>query len=250
MAIDNSAQSPLTLALDTASRAPSIALARPEVIIASSSLATTDHISERLWSEIDLLMEEAVIGIDDVELFAVCAGPGGFTGLRVGVAAIKGFALATSRPAIGVTALEAAALAADSRGLVCSMVGAYKNEVYSQLFSFDKEGAPVAENQPAVTTIAEAVDRMASIDSVVFAGDAVADHLEAIRQARPSGWTARDETRYLSEAIARLAIMRYYRGEAQDAESVQAFYVRRAEAEIKLSLGLLGSKIKRSIRNE
>jgi tRNA A37 threonylcarbamoyladenosine modification protein TsaB len=130
------------------------------------------------------------------------------------------------------------------------MVGAYKNEVYSQLFSFDKEGAPVAENQPAVTTIAEAVDRMASIDSVVFAGDAVADHLEAIRQARPSGWTARDETRYLSEAIARLAIMRYYRGEAQDAESVQAFYVRRAEAEIKLSLGLLGSKIKRSIRNE
>ena len=151
-----------------------------------------------------------------------------------------------------MTSLEAAAFAAAPAPIVCALIGAYKGEVYSQLFSFDPDGAPAAETEPAVGRITETIERVAEIDDIVFAGDALSDSLEAIRHLSGSrqGWQMKETPRFMAESIARLAVIKSCHGLAVTASELRACYVRRAEAEIKLSLGLIGSKIKRISRAE
>jgi tRNA threonylcarbamoyladenosine biosynthesis protein TsaB len=151
---------------------------------------------------------------NEVNLFAVCVGPGGFTGLRVGIAAVKGFAMASAKPVVGVTSLEAAAFEAGRASLVCAMVNAYKAEVYSQLFSFDDAGVPVAESEPRVSTMVEAVERVEQIDDVIFAGDgarSASGIIERVAGQRFAGdakgehaWRIKNPGEAMAVSIARL----------------------------------------------
>lgn len=245
---------PIILALDTSSKATSLAVARGAKVLRSVSEPPDEKRSETLWTEVRSLLAELGMTIGDVDVFSVCVGPGGFTGLRVGMAAVKGFAAATNKPIIGVTSLEAAAFAASPALTVCAMVNAYKGEVYSQLFSFDGDGVPVAQNDPMVSTLEKALERVAGENELVFAGDGVPSGAEVIRSAagsRAEGkWTTNRSDHGLAEDVARLAFLKYTRGEMETVERLKACYVRPSEAEIKLSLGLLGSKIKRSMKPE
>jgi len=181
--------------------------------------------------------------------------------MRVGVAAAKGLAAAAERPIIGVTSLEAAAAQVGQVTAVCAMVGAYKGEVYWQLFSVGDEGLPVALSEPLVSTSSEAVNRIAGLPQLVFAGDAVESSVEAIREAAGSrfideasvpgsGWRIEAPAQHSAEAVARVAVLKWRRGALASAEELQAVYVRPAEAEVKRRLGLLGSKIERSRKGE
>ncbi|MFL6214544.1 MAG: tRNA (adenosine(37)-N6)-threonylcarbamoyltransferase complex dimerization subunit type 1 TsaB [Blastocatellia bacterium] len=249
-------QHPVTLALDTSAKSTSLALTRGETILASLSVAGDEHRSERLWLDLDGLLQSAGLPIEAVELFGVCVGPGSFTGLRVGVAAAKGLA-AAGKPLAGVTSLEAAAAQVERASAVCSMVGAYKGEVYWQLFAVEDEGLPVALSEPLVSTSNEAIRRVADLPELIFAGDAVESSVESIREAAGSrfieeanatakGWHIEPPARHSAEAVARVAVLKWRRGMLESAEELQAVYVRPAEAEVKRSLGLLGSKIERS----
>jgi tRNA threonylcarbamoyladenosine biosynthesis protein TsaB len=191
--------------------------------------------SERLWGEIDYLLKEAGLTIRDVDLYSVCIGPGGFTGLRVGIAAIKGFATANKKQIVGVTSLEAVALSAAPAQQVFATVNAYKGEVYSQLFRFNDAGLPVAQEPPVVTTSIKVLERIASFDNTVLAGDCADSNAG---------------NRLHAEYIAEIAFKKYAQSKAQNPEQVRACYVRPSEAEIKLSEGLLGSKIKRVLKQE
>lgn len=245
---------PNILALDTSSKATSLAVARGAMLLRSISEPPDQKRSETLWTEVAAELAELGMTIADVDVFAVCVGPGGFTGLRVGMAAVKGFAAATNKPIIGITSLEAAAIGASPAESVCAMVNAYKGEVYSQLFSFDGGGMPVARNAPMVSTLEKAVERVADINEMVFAGDAAEAGAEAITSFAASrgdrNWTRNQSERSVAENVSRAAFLKFARGEKETAESLKACYVRQSEAEIKLSLGLLGSKIKRSMKSE
>src|SRR4030095_625289 len=99
------------------------------------------------------------------------AGPGGFTGLRVGISAGKCYSAATKKPIIGVTSLEAAAVAAGVTGLVCVLVNAYKGEVYSQVFSIDGTGLPQGANEAMASSYQKALERVLNIDELTITGD-------------------------------------------------------------------------------
>jgi len=243
---------PIILALDTSSKATSIALARGAELLRSVTAGLDEKRSERLWSELKALLSEAGLTVGDIDLFSVCVGPGGFTGVRVGIACIKGLAEAANKPAVGITSLEAAAFSASRAELVLAMVNAYKDEAYSQLFSFDNAGAPVAETKPMVSSFEQALERVSDFHELTFAGDGAADAVDAISRAASSvasrKWTIKEASHATADAVARLASIKHSRGESGSAASLTACYVRPAEAEIKLSRGLLGSKIKRSMR--
>jgi tRNA threonylcarbamoyladenosine biosynthesis protein TsaB len=179
--------------------------------------------------------------VADVDAFAVCVGPGGFTGVRVGIAAVKGLASASGKPVVAVSSLEAAAFSAGPAAAVYALVKAYKGEVYAQLFSFDDLGAPVACDLPIAAGVEEALSRVSTISDLILAGSAVSEELVYGRE----GWRIAESHECLAEQIARLAAIKLARGETETAESLRAEYVRQSEAEIKLSKGLLGSKIRR-----
>jgi tRNA threonylcarbamoyladenosine biosynthesis protein TsaB len=248
---------PIILALDTSARCTSIALARGGQVIASSVMPGDERRSERLWLDVGELLQRAGLTIEAIDLFGACVGPGGFTGLRVGLAAVKGLAAATGKPVSGVTALEAAASTAGRATAVCAMVGAYKGEVYWQRFAFDERGLPVAQSEPLVSTSTEALGRLAGEPDMVLVGDAVEGKAEEVRavagarfteSADPSGggWRIHRAAESVAEAVAHVAYLKWQRGEFDTAADLRALYVRPAEAEVKLSLGLLGSKIERS----
>jgi tRNA threonylcarbamoyladenosine biosynthesis protein TsaB len=252
---------PITLALDTSAKSTSLALTCGEAILASLAVESDERRSERLWIDLDGLLQRAGLTIDAVELFGVTVGPGSFTGLRVGVAAAKGLASAAGKPLAGVTSLEAAAAQAERASKVCAMVGAYKGEVYWQLFSVADEGLPVALSEPLVSTSSEVVASVADLADLVFVGDAVESSLELIREAAGSrfieeasatsrGWRIQSPARNIAEVVARIAVLKWQRGMIGSADELQAVYVRPAEAEVKRALGLLGSKIERSRRAE
>jgi tRNA threonylcarbamoyladenosine biosynthesis protein TsaB len=253
---------PLILALDTSSKLTSIALSRGDCVIKSIEIEADDRRSEKLWVDIESLLAESSVSIKEISLFGVCVGPGGFTGLRVGMSAIKGLAAATGKPITGVTSLEAAAAQAEPGRVVCALVNAYKSEVYSQLFEIDEHGWLVALNAPLVSTLSLALERICERSNVIFTGNAALESAELIKQTgaqqsglEPSseeeedGWIIKNVNQPLASNIARLSYLKFIRGESENGESLRACYVRPAEAEVKLSLGLLGSKIKRSLKS-
>jgi tRNA threonylcarbamoyladenosine biosynthesis protein TsaB len=241
--------SALTLSLDTTSKRTSIAVTRGQKVLASFGAESDESRSVRLWTEIEFVLGAAGITISDVELYCVCTGPGGFTGLRVGLAAMKGFAAAQCKPMIGITSLEAIAFAAGPSKPVLALANAYKSEVYSQLFGFDAEAVPQPLNDPAVLPADQALERVKELSELIIAGEQT--ELSTRSQAPGESireWVIRGAPSFLAEYIARLGAVKYSRGEAVSARQVQACYVRAAEAELKLASGLLGSKIRRTLR--
>ena len=249
---NNTSEEPIILAVDTSAKATSLAVARGGALLRSVHQLADQKRSEALWGDINALLAELDIVIGDVDVLAVCVGPGGFTGLRVGMAAMMGFSEATGKAIVGVSSLEATAFATGPAAAVCAIVNAYKDEVYSQLFSFDGDGVPVAMNEPVVSTVEKAIERVATEYDLVFASngaEAVSEEINRVLAARhQAGLRLRQVEHRMADAIARLSFLKYKRGKTQTAASLKACYVRPSEAEIKLSLGLLGSKIKRSMK--
>lgn len=248
---------PIILALDTSASCTSIAVAHGDRIIGRLVASGDERRSERLWLDIGELLQGAGLALEAVDVLSVCVGPGGFTGLRVGLAAAKGLAAAAGLPVIGVTSLEALAIAATGAAVACAMTGAYKGEVYWQLFACGDRGLPVARSEPHVSTSREALAQVADLPDVVFVGDAVSASVEVIREMAGSrfiagdgaisgGWRIQPTAPGLAEAVAHVAYLKWQQGAVDSAEGLRALYLRPAEAEVKRSLGLLGSKIARS----
>ncbi|MEK6286552.1 MAG: tRNA (adenosine(37)-N6)-threonylcarbamoyltransferase complex dimerization subunit type 1 TsaB [Acidobacteriota bacterium] len=239
---------PVILALHTSSETTSVAVSQGAKLLRSIKAPPDEKRSDKLWSDVQALLVQLDLTISDVEVYSVCVGPGSFTGLRVGMAAVKGFSAANNKPIVAVTSLEAAAFAAGPAPYVCAIVNAYKGEVYSQLFSFDRDGVPAALNDPMMSSLEQAVERVADVDELVLAGGGAAGGAGVA--GRTSQRVSKQPAQCPAEDIAALAFLKNARGQVETAESLKACYVRPSEAEIKLSLGLLGSKIKRSMKLE
>ncbi len=164
------------LAIDTATAACSAALMAERVIIAARHVAMLRGHAEALLPMVEEVMAEAGVTYGALDLIAATVGPGAFTGLRVGLAAARGLALAGGLPMIGITTLEALAHGAgESRGerSVVAVLNAHREEVYYQPF----DGALTPLSPPRVGA-AEAVELPEG--PVLLVGDG-ADLLPAAR---------------------------------------------------------------------
>ncbi len=124
------------LAFDTAQGALSAAIVSGERVLAHHfELRTRGH-AEELMGVIEIVLKAARLSPSDLEALAVTIGPGTFTGLRVGLAAARGMALARALPLVGVTTLEAVAapVAADEGEIIAAVFDARRDEVYLQAF--------------------------------------------------------------------------------------------------------------------
>lgn len=123
------------LAFETSAKAASVALQSGQTLLAESYQNSGQTHSATLLKMAQDLLDACGMGVDEVEAVAVAAGPGSFTGVRIGVAAAKGFAWGRELPLYGVSTLEAMALGAGVMGeIVCPVMDARRSQVYNALF--------------------------------------------------------------------------------------------------------------------
>ena len=120
------------LAIDTTAKTAAGAICDNGNVICSFAVTGGFTHSETMLSEIDRLLEKAKLSISDIDIFAVSAGPGSFTGVRIGVSLIKGLAFGRNVPCVGVSSLEALSRNADGIGgrfIACPVMDARRNQL-------------------------------------------------------------------------------------------------------------------------
>jgi tRNA threonylcarbamoyladenosine biosynthesis protein TsaB len=226
------------LALDTTARALSAAVVDDDRVLAEHVGDTARSHAERLPGALLDVVADARLDLASIDVFAVAAGPGSFTGLRVGIAAMQGLAFVLGKRIVAVSALDALAhaAAADAAAgtLVAAWIDAHRRDVFAALYrvaaaaSFSG-GRVVAVDPPSVGDPATVLARwMAAPD--LFIGSGARQYVDVIA-ARASEARVRDAPP-LAGVIGRLAVDRTRAGEAVDPAGVQPLYVRRPDAEI------------------
>ncbi len=222
------------LALDTASLTGSVALCQGETLVAESLLNVRSTHSEKLLGQIDLLLGEAGWDLADLDLLAAVTGPGSFTGLRIGLATIKGLGQVLDKPVVPVSALQVAALGVPLAAVaVCAFLDARKKEVYTQLFD-TLTGSPVAIDQPRVLPPRALLEKLPR--RVVLVGDGVSLYHDLIidclgeRALLPP---APAHQRHAFQA-AWLALQAFEDGAVVSAAELLPTYIRPSDAELNL----------------
>lgn len=141
---------PLILAVDTASTCAGLALARGENILASIKTDLPIPHSKTFFNLLSSLLQTAQVSLPEVDGFAAATGPGSFTGLRVGLSAVKGLSHALGKPAIGINSLDALALASKADGKILVALNAGREEAYAGLRRIGAEGIPEIISQDMV----------------------------------------------------------------------------------------------------
>ena len=221
------------LALETATRAVGVALLRGEELVAERAAPAERPAAETLLPALDALLAEAGVGLDAVDALAVSAGPGSFTGLRIGIATAKGLALVDGIPVVPVSTLAALALGAGpSCEPVVAALDARRGEVYAGCFAW-RDGEPAAQVAEGVYTPGELAAALPPRCTAVGEGLSVCG--DALREALGGGLTIPADAPAEPRArdVGRLAVRALARGAAVDAAEVVPRYLRRAEAEVK-----------------
>lgn len=218
----------MLLAIETATRVLSVALLEGEALRAELSTADPRAHAERLLPAIDALLAQAGVGLEAVSAFAVSIGPGSFTGLRIGLATVKGLAFDTGRPVAAVPTLAALAAGAGRPGPTAALLDARRGEVYAGLWD------PVRE-----TLLHEGVHAPAELaallppDCVVLAGEDAGPTATEVLARLGAAARLVEGPAAVARAwnVGRLGARLLARGAALPAEELVPRYLRRAEAE-------------------
>lgn len=128
------------LGIDTSAKCASAAVCTEDKIIISGTIHTNLTHSQTLLPLVKDLLKAAEIQLEDIDAYAVSKGPGSFTGIRIGVSAVKGFATAKNKECFGVSTLEALAYnLIGFDGIICPLMDARCKQVYNALFEIRNE---------------------------------------------------------------------------------------------------------------
>lgn len=169
---------PLLLGIETAGSRCSVALARGGTVLASESRPLRHGHGEALIPMLDRVMAEAALSPGDLDIVAVATGPGGFTGIRVGLAAAQGIALATRARLIGISGFAAVAHALRrdaprrAAGALLVALDSRRDDLYIQLFAQDFMTPLLAADAMLPDRLAEHLRPAAARPPLLIAGDA------------------------------------------------------------------------------
>ncbi len=220
------------LAIDTTSSVASVAVSIDDTLSAEYTLNHGLTHSKFLLSMIDEVLSRLGLTLSDMDYFAVANGPGSFTGLRIGIATVKGLAFAENKPVIAVSTLEAMAYNySHSDYVICPLMDARAGQVYTALYKRVrgnlKEILP-----PQATEIENILSAVSKYKKVLFLGDGVKPNFEILESFGP---TARfgefNNNMQRASSIALLARKKALLGDISSSEELVPQYLRLSQAE-------------------
>ncbi len=226
---------PLILAVETATLAGSIAVARGGEVVGRHSGDPAISHSNTLLADLDKLLAETGIKLAEVDLFAVAAGPGSFTGLRIGIATVKALAATLERPCAAIPTLTAVALSGGVSDATVALLPAGRGEVFAQLFSVASEGVPTPLDEPAHIPPARMIEKYGWQGRLNWCGEGAVAQRELIeRSAAAKQWRIAPLPTNLATQVATLALAQFNENAVVAPDALQAIYVRPSDAELKL----------------
>jgi tRNA threonylcarbamoyladenosine biosynthesis protein TsaB len=222
------------LALETATLAGSIAIVDDiEGLIGEVKVSVKIAHAERLMPSIEWLLKASGISIKEIDVFAVSIGPGSFTGLRIGLSTVKGFAFATGKPVVPVHTLDAFARTMPfCSHPVCPMLDARKNEVYAALYRWDNDCCVKIMPESSI----KPEDLLKDVNGpVVFMGEGARIYKNVISDLLKAKAIFAPLSHMFPSAstVAEIAIENIKQGVTVDPVSLTPLYIRKSEAELK-----------------
>ena len=221
------------LTVDTSTSACSVALSMGRQIVSAYVTTQGQTLSSRLLGCIEIVLQGQELSLQDLDGFGIAIGPGAFTGLRVGVATVKGLAFAAGKQVAGFSSLAMLAMNVPWADYpVCPMFDARKNEVYTGLYACKQVPVPLLPDR--VVSPARFVESLEG--RVIFVGEGAVRYRELIVATLGNRALFAPFPAHLPNASAGacLALGAFERGEAVSPELLAPAYIRPTEAELAL----------------
>lgn len=218
------------LAMDSSAVAASVALCEDGRLLGESTILNGNTHSQTLLPMVESLLAQFEITTDEIDLFAVSNGPGSFTGVRIGVATLKGLAFGKNKPCVGVSTLEALANnLAVTDGLICPVMNARRKQVYTALFRA-KDGMLERLLPDSALAITELDELLKGYNEPIrLVGDGYDVTLEGLTvKTVPVPDRLRHQSAY---SVAQVALACHQNGNTQTDVSTVATYLRPSQAE-------------------
>lgn len=218
----------IVLGIDTSTNTGGAALVDGNQLIGEYTLNIQTAHSEKILPTIERLLEDAELTLNDIDGLAVVVGPGSFTGLRIGLATITGFAYSLNKPLIPVTTLQA--LAWQHRHfpyLVCPIVDARRQEVFAQFY---RGSDP--ETDPFNCKIEDLVSQAQSYNEpIMFLGPGLSEYGDHLVKIPQGILPAREVGELRPSSVANFGVTQLQLGNGLKWNEVQLFYMRKSSAE-------------------
>lgn len=225
------------LAIDTSQKTVSVALLEDAAIRAESFINRGINHAEVLLPAIDQTCRTGGLRLGQIDLYALTLGPGSFTGLRVGASTVKGLALATGKPVVGVSTLDALAQnGASSDRLICPVLNAQKQQVYTAGYRAGAAGRLEKATDERVVNLEDLLGGLR--EDALFLGDGAVAYEEQIRAAlrEKAFFVAGHQHDVRAAAVGLLGYRKYLDGDVLDLCRFTPRYLRLSEAETRLQM--------------
>lgn len=222
------------LAIDTSGMNLSVCILDETKVISDFNLSTGITHSENLLPMIDLMKQYTNIDLEDIDVLACSIGPGSFTGLRIGIATIKGFAISLNKKVIGIPTLTGLAYNTNFHdGLICSVLDAKNNNVYAGIYKYDGDIPKLVTDY-----ITEDVDTLVNMlnkmnEKVLFVGDGAITFKEKfISELNEKAiFMPIHLNNQLSTSIAKAALDRALNNDFDNVDTLNPLYLKKSQAE-------------------
>lgn len=224
------------LGIESSSLVASTAIWEDDGITAEYTVNFKKTHSQTLLPMIDEIVKMTETDLSTIDAIAVSAGPGSFTGLRIGSATGKGLGLALKKPLIHIPTIEAMAYQCySSQYMVCPIMDARRNQVYTGLYAFPAGGEMAALMEPTAMDVGDLMEHINQYRgrATLFVGDGIPVYRDQIREmaAAPCYFAPAFMNRQRAAAVASLGAVYWSKGRIESAQDHRPDYLRKSQAE-------------------
>lgn len=225
------------LAIDSSGLVASVAILRDGILAGEYTINYKKTHSQTLLPMLDEVVKMIDFDLNSLDAIAVAAGPGSFTGLRIGSATAKGLGLALKKPLISVSTIEGLAFNLYCvKGLICPIMDARRNQVYTGVYRYEEEEL-VTVLEPCAISIDELIDKLQELnEKVIFTGDGIPVFETVLKEAlgQKCDFAPPHFAKQRAGAIACLGAKYFTDGKVESAEEHKPDYLRLSQAEREL----------------
>lgn len=223
----------LVLSIDSSSNAAACAIVDENHVLGEICLTDKKQHSIILMDLIDKILKDCELTVSDLDGFVISKGPGSFTGLRIGMATIKGLSFGSSKPCVSVSSLDGLAYNVSSfNGLICPIIDALRNNVYTCIYKMDGDELIILQ-EPMCISLDELLTILKEKDEpVMFLGDGTIKHRAFLKDNLAKACFAPNHSNYTrASSLGHLGIKLLEQGIQDDLNVSSPVYLRKSQAE-------------------